>query len=86
MPPPNTQTDYDYIFKLLLIGDSGVGKSSLLLRFADAQYSDSYLVSLAFKFAFSLLFLLLLLSLLSPFPFTTHATHAPPNDSGNHRS
>lgn len=78
MPPPNTQTDYDYIFKLLLIGDSGVGKSSLLLRFADAQYSDSYLVSLAFKFAFSLLFLLLLLSLLSPFPFTTHAYPCPP--------
>jgi GTPase SAR1 family protein len=24
----------DYLFKLLLIGDSGVGKSCLLLRFA----------------------------------------------------
>lgn len=24
----------DYLFKLLLIGDSGVGKSSLLLRFS----------------------------------------------------
>ena len=27
--------EYDYLFKLLLIGDSGVGKSCLLLRFAD---------------------------------------------------
>jgi len=26
--------EYDYLFKLLLIGDSGVGKSCLLLRFA----------------------------------------------------
>jgi len=26
--------DSDYLFKLLLIGDSGVGKSCLLLRFA----------------------------------------------------
>ena len=26
--------DYDYLFKLVLIGDSGVGKSCLLLRFA----------------------------------------------------
>ena len=28
------QKDYDYLFKLVLIGDSGVGKSCLLLRFA----------------------------------------------------
>ena len=26
--------EYDYVFKLVLIGDSGVGKSCLLLRFA----------------------------------------------------
>ncbi|KAJ0748537.1 putative small GTP-binding protein [Helianthus annuus] len=26
-------SDFDYLFKLLLIGDSGVGKSSLLLSF-----------------------------------------------------
>lgn len=50
MPSPHTQTDYDYIFKLLLIGDSGVGKSSLLLRFADAQYSDSYLATIGVDF------------------------------------
>ena len=30
----NKQRDYDYLFKLVLIGDSGVGKSCLLLRFA----------------------------------------------------
>ena len=27
--------EYDYLFKLLLIGDSGVGKSCLLLRWSD---------------------------------------------------
>uniref|UniRef100_A0A8C7R697 Ras-related protein Rab-1A n=1 Tax=Oncorhynchus mykiss TaxID=8022 RepID=A0A8C7R697_ONCMY len=30
--------EYDYLFKLLLIGDSGVGKSCLLLRFAVSNF------------------------------------------------
>ena len=32
--------EYDYSFKLLLIGDSDVGKSCLLLRLADDTYSE----------------------------------------------
>ena len=34
------QRDYDYLFKLVLIGDSGVGKSCLLLRFAVSAWSS----------------------------------------------
>ena len=34
--------EYDYLFKLLLIGDSGVGKSCLLLRFADDEYQEHF--------------------------------------------
>lgn len=30
----SSQPEFDYLFKLLLIGDSSVGKSCLLLRFA----------------------------------------------------
>ncbi len=33
--PQQAKRDYDYLFKLVLIGDTGVGKSCLLLRFAD---------------------------------------------------
>ena len=31
--PVDVATAYDYLFKLVLVGDSGVGKSSLLVRF-----------------------------------------------------
>ena len=33
----------DYLFKALVIGDSGVGKSCLLLRFAQDKYEQNYL-------------------------------------------
>ncbi|KAF3337324.1 ras-related protein RABD1-like isoform X2 [Carex littledalei] len=42
--------DYDYLFKLLLIGDSSVGKSCLLLRFADDSYVDSYISTIGVDF------------------------------------
>ncbi|CAH8336835.1 unnamed protein product [Eruca vesicaria subsp. sativa] len=42
--------EYDYLFKLLLIGDSGVGKSCLLLRFADDSYVESYISTIGVDF------------------------------------
>eukprot|EP00923_Selenidium_pygospionis_P043031 GHVN01074159.1.p1 GENE.GHVN01074159.1~~GHVN01074159.1.p1 ORF type:complete len:216 (+),score=15.18 GHVN01074159.1:931-1578(+) len=44
--------DYDKAFKLLLIGNSGVGKSCLLLRFADDNFTESYITTIGVDFRF----------------------------------
>lgn len=44
--------DYDHLFKLVLIGDSGTGKSCLLLRFADDAFTDSYITTIGVDFRF----------------------------------
>ena len=41
---------YDYLFKIHLIGDIGVGKTSLLLRFAEEHFAASYISSIGLDF------------------------------------
>lgn len=72
--------EYDYLFKVVLIGDSGVGKSNLLSRFTRNEFcleSKSTIgVEFAtrtlevfsiflFSFLFSILFILVVMAVLS---------------------
>jgi len=41
---------YDYLFKLLLIGDSGVGKTCLLFRFAEDSFNNSFISTIGIDF------------------------------------
>jgi len=42
--------NYDYLFKLLLIGDAGVGKSSMMIQFADNSYYEGYISTIGVDF------------------------------------
>ncbi|GME94715.1 hypothetical protein B5S28_g321 [[Candida] boidinii] len=41
---------YDKTMKLLLVGDSGVGKSCLLLRFVDDKFNPSFITTIGIDF------------------------------------
>ncbi|CRG97917.1 ras-related protein Rab-1A, putative [Plasmodium gallinaceum] len=48
----NRSRDYDYLYKIILIGDSGVGKSCILLRFSDDHFTESYITTIGVDFRF----------------------------------
>lgn len=46
----NDEGTYDYLFKVLMVGDSGVGKSSILLRYTDDVYDEDMAATIGVDF------------------------------------
>ncbi|XP_065920802.1 ras-related protein Rab-13-like [Dysidea avara] len=46
----NVSTSYDYLFKVLLCGDCGVGKTSMLCRFISDEMNDAYIATIGVDF------------------------------------
>ncbi|ERE90666.1 ras-related protein Rab-13-like protein [Cricetulus griseus] len=59
---------YDHLFKLLLIGDSGVGKTCLIIRFAEDNFNNTYISTIDL--------------LPNPPPFTPYGTRTEPERQG----
>ena len=43
-------TDYDYLIKFLALGDSGVGKTSLLYRYTDGKFNPKFISTVGIDF------------------------------------
>ena len=57
---------YDYLFKLLLIGDSGVGKTCVLFRFSEDAFNSTFISTIGL-FNLEFVFVNMTFSQLPPF-------------------
>lgn len=47
-----TKDPYDYMLKILILGDSAVGKSALLMKFCDNQFTQSHIATIGVDFKY----------------------------------
>lgn len=46
----NSDQNFDYMFKLLIIGNSSVGKTSFLFRYADDTFTSAFVSTVGIDF------------------------------------
>lgn len=46
-----SKNDFDYMFKVILIGSSSVGKSNILLRFTRNQFNERHQMTIGVEYA-----------------------------------
>lgn len=45
-----TKLTYDHFIKMIIIGNSGVGKTNILMRFCDERYKESHVATVGVDF------------------------------------
>ena len=49
---PRIEEDFDVLKKIIIIGDSGVGKSNILLRYSEGKFVDNYMMTIGINFMY----------------------------------
>lgn len=47
---PNKATDYDWLVKVIILGDSGVGKTNILTQYCEGRFSGNYMATIGVDF------------------------------------
>ena len=50
LPDKTAKQEFDYLYKIILIGSSGAGKTSMLLRFCEDRFSDTHMATIGVDF------------------------------------
>ena len=53
--------EYDYIFKIIMIGNTGVGKSSILFRFTENSWDNNFIPTIGVDLVSSKLIILIII-------------------------
>ena len=53
-----TDETFDYLQRVIIIGDSGVGQSNLLLRYSEGKFVDNYMMTIGINYVFKVISLI----------------------------
>lgn len=48
------EEEFDILKKIIIIGDSGVGKSNILLRYSEGKFVDNYMMTIGINFMYKI--------------------------------
>ena len=51
-PRGKTEEPFDYLMKVIIIGDSGVGKSNMLLRYSEGKFVENYMMTIGINYVY----------------------------------
>ena len=54
-PKNKVEEQFDYLQKIIIIGDSGVGKSNVLLRYSEGKFVDNYMMTIGINYVYKII-------------------------------